>query len=222
MLARETINTDITPLTAHDSVGSAAELLNKLEVNYLPVVDPASGKLIGQVSKDMLDERDDPSSVIGAVDLSEAVKIYEHQHIFEAARLMLLHEMRFLPVVDDDWIFKGIIRKQEVLELLTSMLNLSEYGSVLTIELSRQDFTLSEIVHLIEMEGAKILGITVETPGKHKEVYEVSIKLNLQEVSRIAAALRRYGYDLLTEQGSETLGVDIETRADALIKYLDM
>jgi hypothetical protein len=90
------------------------------------------------------------------------------------------------------------------------------------VRLNHQDFTLSEVVQLIEAEGGKILGITVETPNAEKKQYEVSIKLNLQDVSRVASALRRYGYTILTEAESESTNIDLETRADELLKFMDM
>lgn len=221
MLTKEALNTEISPLSAQDTVARAIAAMEKAEVKTLPVVDPTTKKLIGQLPFHRL-ERADSDSRIADLKLDEPVKIYLNQHIFEAARLMLQYEMRLLPVVDDEWTYRGALCKSEVLESLTGMLNLAEFGSVITVKLERRDFTLSEIVHLIETEGAKILGITVEMPEHDKEVFEISIKLNLKDVSRVASALRRYDYDVLTESGNEAFGMDIETRADELIKYLDM
>lgn len=222
MLAKKTLNTDIGPLNAQDSISKAKRQMKELDTNRLPVVDSTTRKLIGQVSLRGIRNLSDDAQHISDIKLEEAVKIYEAQHVFEAARLMLLYEMRFIPVVDKELTFQGTVRKQEVLEALTGMLNLAEYGSVVTIELQQRDFSLSEIVHLIEVEGAKILGVAVEVPDADNKLYEVSIKLNLQDISRVAATLRRYGYNISAESGSEAFGMDLETRADELIKYLDM
>ena len=210
------------PLTGQDSIEEAKRLMMELDTGYLPVVDTTTRKLIGQVSLKGLNDLDGVEELISDVELEEAVKIYEVQHVFEAARLMLLYEMRFIPVVNNGLEFKGTVVKQKVLEALTDMLNLAEYGSVVTVELQQRDFSLSEIIHLIEVEGAKILGVTVETPNADNDMFEVSFKLNVQDVSRVAAALRRYSYNVSAESGSEVFGMDLENRADELIKYLDM
>jgi CBS domain-containing protein len=222
MLARKKLNTDIRPLTGRDSIEKAIKLMEELDSTSHPVIDSTTKKLIGQISMRTLRDLADEKLHVSDITLEEPVKIYEGQHVFEAARLMLLYEMRFIPVVDKDWVYQGTVRKQKVLEALTGMLNLAEYGSVVTIELQQRDFSLSEIIRLIEEEGAKILGVTVEIPDTENDRYEVSIKLNLQDISRVAAALRRYGYLISTESGNEIFDIDLENRADELMKYLDM
>lgn len=221
MLAKQALNTEIEPLEGNDTVSEAMHRMVALKVSSLPVVDDTTGKLIGQISLGQLENAEN-DQLISDLELQKPVKIYYEQHIFEAARLMLQYEMRLLPVVDKEKTFVGYLSKTKVLESLTHMLNLAESGSVITIELKQRDFTLAEIVHLIESEGAKILGITVETPDIQAGVYEVSIKLNLRDISRVAATLRRHEYTVLTDSSTEILGVDVETRADQLIKYMDM
>ncbi len=221
MLAKQALNTDIEPLYAQDTISEGKRRMNALEVSTLPVVDETTKKLSGQVSLKQLTAADEDDD-IATLELDEAIKIYLEQHIFEAARLMLQHEMRLIPIVDNELTFQGFLGKLKVLETLSHMLNIPEAGSVITVELKQRDFTLSEIVQLIETEGAKILGVTVEMPEIRKGIYEVSLKLNLQEISRVAATLRRHDYTVLTDSSNEIYGVDVETRADELIKYLDM
>lgn len=224
MQAEKAIQTDIPPLSVSDTIKEAKAHMSDLRARTLPVVDPTTRKLVGQLSMEQLEAAGDDSRPVSDLELSEAIKVYGGQHIFEAARYMLQYEMVLVPVVDDEWTFHGFIHKKKVLEELSHMLNLSEFGSVITVELDQHDLTLSEIVHLIESEDAKILGITVETPGKdqEKDSFLISIKLNLKDVSRVAATLRRYDYTVVTDSGNEVFGMDLESRADELMKYLDM
>ncbi|MDX1671592.1 MAG: CBS domain-containing protein [Balneolaceae bacterium] len=222
MLTKQALDTEFEFLTVDDTVGKAKELMGELQVHCIPVVEPDTNRLVGQVMMNTLYESEEDSLPLSELQLDEAVRIYKHQHIFEAARLMLQYEQRLLPVVDEELVVHGIIEKQQVLESLTSMLNLASHGSVLSLELNRRDFTLSEIVQLIETEGAKILGITVETSNSEKGAIRVSIKLNLKDVTRVVAALRRFGYEVSTETKNEVYGIDFETRVDELVKYLDM
>ena len=222
MLVAKAINTDTRVLSTTDSKVEAREHMERIGVNNLPVVDAETHKLTGHISMEALQSVADNERLIGDFELVEPIKIFSNQHLFHAIRLMLEYELHLLPVIDDEWVFKGIIEKEQVLESLSKMLNLTEYGSIITVRLNHQDFTLSEVVQLIEAEGGKILGITVETPNAEKKQYEVSIKLNLQDVSRVASALRRYGYTILTEAESESTNIDLETRADELLKFMDM
>ena len=222
MLVAKAINNDVRVLTDQDTISGALEQMNNCKVALLPVVERSTRKLIGQVSHAMLSNTKDQTKLLAELELEEPFKIFNKEHLFQAIRMMLEHELHLLPVVNAEWEFQGVIKKQQVLESLSTMLNLTEYGSVITVELNQHDFTISEIVQLIEAEGGHILGITVETPDAEKKTYEISIKLNLQDVSRVASALRRYGYTILTESESESRKIDLETRADELLKYIDM
>lgn len=222
MLINKSItHNDFEPLTANDTVAEVKTRMEEGELETLPVVDSTTQKLIGQIKYDILLKADD-NAAISDLGLNEAVKIYQGQHVFEAARLMLQYELKSLPLVDEQGTYLGVITKQEILESLSRMLNLAQTGSVITIELDPVDFTLSEIVQLIETEGAKILGITVESSEDTPKSFEVSFKLNLEDVSHVTSALKRYDYNIVVESESTVFGKDLEHRADELIKYIDM
>lgn len=221
LVNKSLITSDAKPLTGTDTVAKVIKEMQEREVTTLPVINKATQKLIGQVSLSYL-EQQDSDQPLSDLELDEAVKFYAGQHIFEAARLMLQYEVRLLPVVDQEWTFQGFMMKEQVLESLSRMLNLAEYGSVITVELDRVNFSLSEIVQLIETEDAKILGVTVERPDQNDQQFEVSFKLNVKDVSRVAAALRRYDYSVITQSGSTVFGEDLEERADELLNYIDM
>ena len=221
LVQKKLITSKFTPLKGSDTVGPVKERMQKNDLDILPVVDSTTHALIGQLSFDEIQRAEEEQSVAD-IDLNEPVKIYRGQHIFEAARLMLQYERNFLPVVDEEWTMLGVLKKEHTLEKISEMLNVAEEGSVITVTLDRIDFSISEIVHLIETESAKILGMTVEKPSQPDQTFKVSFKLDLQDVSRVAAALRRYDYVVSTNSENEIFNEDIENRADELLKYIDM
>lgn len=215
------ISSTFIPLTGSDTVGAVMKRMQMEGISTLPVVDSTTQALIGQLFYEDLEDVDSGSAV-SDVDLKEPVKIYYGQHIFEAARLLLQYERKLLPVIDRDWTFLGVLKKVSVMQILSKLLNVADPGSVITITLDRIDFSISELVHIIEMESAKILCMTVEKPTQADQTFKISFKLDLQDVSRVAAALRRYDYLVSTNSENEIFSEDIETRADELLKYIDM
>ncbi|MFH5883115.1 CBS domain-containing protein [Halalkalibaculum sp. DA3122] len=223
MQAADILNTDIAPLSGQDTITDALQQMQELEIDCLPVVDPTTKKLIGQVRGSQLREKEDPQATIATLELDEPVKVFSRQHIFEAARLMLQYELQLLPVVDEEITFLGTIEKQHILQTLPDIMNLVTNGAILTIQLERVDFSLSEIIHLIEVEGAKILALSVERPKSEGGTFRISIKINLRDASRITSALRRHDYDVIVDDISrDVFGFDMENRADELLKYIDM
>lgn len=220
MLVQEILNTQIAPLKPADTAGLAITKLDLLHTAQFPVVD--NDRLIGMISIDALTEVDDEKTLIATLPLGEPIAVPASQHLFEAARQMLALELYLLPVVGEDRQFLGVIKKRDVLHAISEVFNLESFGSVITVEMIPQDFTLAEIVRLIETEGAKILGVAVEQPSSKYGFYRVSIKLNFEDSSIVTSALSRHGYVVTSQVSSANLEKDFSERADELIRYLDI
>jgi hypothetical protein len=50
----------------------------------------------------------------------------------------------------------------------------------------------------------------------------VSIKLNLEDTSAVVSSLKRHGYASTTENRDDLLQVDMSSRADELLRYLEL
>lgn len=222
MLTEEYVNREFIPLRPSEQISDVLETMKSDAVVSLPVVEPTTGKLIGQVTLSQLEEAEDKGAAISSIRFENAPSLYPHQHIFEAARSMLIHEAAYLPVVDANQSWIGILEKCQTVEALTGLLNVTVQGSVLEVEVAAQDYHLGELVQLIEMEQARILGVAVQTPTHVQDPFLISFKLNVQDTSAISQSLRRHGYLIRSESDSELLNVDISERADELMRYLDV
>ena len=221
MLVNEILNTDISPLQVNDTVATALMKIDLLHTTKFTVVD-SNNQVVGMASLGKLIEVVDENSPLSKVELEDPVYVPYNQHLFEASRIMLAKELFLLPVTDEEMKFQGMIKKRDVLSALGDLFNLSSYGSVITVELDQVDFTLSDLVRIIEMEGAKILGVAVQQPNAKTQAYRVSFKLNLEDSSVVSAGLRRFGYTITSEANSEVLEENFSDRADELIRYLDI
>ncbi|MEX0684842.1 MAG: CBS domain-containing protein [Balneolales bacterium] len=222
MLVLEIINTDILPLRVADSAQAALDAMKEYKVDELPIVDHTTRKLIGMVSADSLIGNENGKVSLFAVRRRQPLRITPDQHVFDVAKLMISEKLKLIPVVDEKDNFLGVILKKELLAALSGMLNVSEPGSVITIEQGRQDFTLSEVVRIIESENAKILSIAVQSPGQNSEYFRLSIKVNLTDLSRVKAALNRYDFVIIQESGIDPDPEEYEDRADEFIRFLDL
>lgn len=164
----------------------------------------------------------DENTPLSEVELEPPLYVPETQHLFEASRLMLSEQLYLVPVTDREMKFQGMIKKQEVLNALGDVFNLSTFGSVIEVEMAQIDFTLSDLVRIVEVEGAKILGVAVQQPKPEYPYYRVSLKLNMEDSSVVSASLRRFGYTIISEANSEVLEHNLTDRADELIRYLDI
>ena len=222
MLAKQILSQSFTPLVSSDKVSSALAKMEAWQTANIPVIEPTTKKVIGQVTLDMLEHVHEESTLLSTLDLESPIYAFEHQHLFEVARQMLSKEVRFIAVVDNSETFIGIIEKKDLLEAFSKMLNISTRGSVIAVEVGEADYTLTELVNLIEAEGAKILGLTVEHSRGEESGIHVSIKLNLQDTSAVVSSLKRHGYITTTENRDDLLQIDMSSRADELLRYLEL
>lgn len=222
MLVKKFTKNDLETLSTSSTVRKALELMDQHDVNVYPVVAEHTGKLLGMVKRSGLERLEDDQAKLEKMEFQKEISIEEGKHIFEAIRLVLKYEVRMLAVVNDDHEYRGLIRKQEIMEALSGLLNLSELGSILTIEMEQYDYTLTKLIELIETEGAKILGLAVETPTGQDNRFRVSIKLNTQKTGNVTATLRRFGYHVTTNTENDFSEIDYQARASELLHYIDM
>lgn len=222
MLAKKLIDKNFTPLHNNDPAYAALAKMDAWQSTSLPVVEPATGKIIGQVTLKMLIDLPDESILLNEINLKEPIFSFENQHVFEVARQLVRHDVRIIPVVNESEEFLGVLQEKDVLKSFSEMLNVSMSGSVITVEVGNADFTLTEIVNLIELENAKILGLTVEQGDEENPNMKISFKLNLEDTSAVVSSLKRHGYITATENIHDLHEVDMSSRANELIRYLDL
>lgn len=222
MLAKNLLNTDFKPLEPSSTISAAMAKMDAWQTSNIPIVEPTTRKNVGHILFDDISDIVDEQETISSLNFRRPVYTFEDQHVFEVARQMLQHEVRLLPVVDSSETYLGVIEKKKVLEALSTMLNIATAGSTITVELPQADFTISELVHLIETEGAKILGLTVEQPSDLAESLRVSLKISHEDTSAVISSLQRHGYSTTTENRNDLMQVDLTSRADELLRYLDV
>lgn len=222
MIAKDLLIKDFKPLEPSSSVSAALAKMDAWQTSNIPVLEPATQTIIGHIRFDDIASLVDVTGPISDLDLRNPICAYVNQHIFEVARIMLQHEVRIIAVTDRNGVYMGIIEKKHVFEALSKMLNITTSGSVITVYMLRSDFTLAKLVHIIETEGAKILGLTVEQPSDNDIMIQVSLKLSHEDTSAIISSLERHGYTTATENREDIFQVDLTTRADELMRYLEL
>jgi len=222
VLAKDILSQSFTPLVSSDKVSSALAKMEAWQTANISVIEPTTKKVIGQITLDMLMELPDEYQKLSEIELQPPIYVFEYQHLFEVARQMLSKEVRFIAVVDSSESIIGILEKKDLLEAFFDMLNISTHGSVISVDVSEADYTLTELVNIIEAESAKILGLTVEHSRGEESGIQVSIKLNLEDTTAVVSSLKRHGYITTSENRDDLLQIDMSSRADELLRYLEL
>lgn len=219
MLVKDLLNTDVEPIFSDDTVTRANELMTQHNTDTMPLVDQLTNNLMGVVTseaiKKLTSDKIDKVTVL-------PFRAFLEQQLFEAAGVMIRNKIKFLPVVDHENHYLGVLKKRRVFDGLFQMLNITEIGSMVTIEIPQRDYVLSDIVRIIEMEGAKILGVIIETPVDTEGNIRVSVKMNMTDISAITSSLKRHGFIITAETRDELTEFEYEQRADEFLRYLEI
>ncbi len=222
MLVYELINKDLDPLKRHDSRARAVAVMEDSGLYQYPIVDNDSGKYLGDASLDEIRSEINIPDAQVFVSENEIITLRDRDHILDAARIMLLHNRTHLPVVDKSGTYLGTVSKVVLIDSVVRLLNLREHGSIIMIEMDARDYMLSDVIRIIEAEGARILSITIQAPDSIQERFRVSVKLNLDDLARVGAALRRYGYLITSESHSDWSDLELSDKADEFLRFLDI
>lgn len=121
------MTTDVIRVSPDTRIKEAARLMFRHRVSGLPVVD-ADGRLSGIITEaDFLrmevarNEADEPKPVetVGEVMSSGVVTVAPDAEITEAAKIMVIQDVKRLPVVDTDNKMLGIIARLDIVAVFT-------------------------------------------------------------------------------------------------------
>lgn len=215
------ISTSAPPLKATDSAEFALSLMMELRVRHLPVVDD-SGKLIGNVSEDRLLDADGPEVHVGQLVEGDPVSATVDQHVFDATRIMVKHDLTTLPVLDRNGQLAGLVKRHEILDKFARMLSAHESGAILALEVHPSDFSLSQLVYSIEQADVKILSIATESLAREGGMIAITLKLNSSGTSRIRHVLEHQGYRIVASFSDEYDEEEFRNRIQEFMRYLEV
>lgn len=219
MKVQDVLSASTPPLHAGDTVEHALGLLMEHRVRHLPVVDE-NGLLTGMISEAQVMEAPSADAELRQLVRVQPVSIHPEAHIFDAARIMVEHDLTTLPVTREGLEYVGLIKRHDVFDRFAQMLATQESGAILALEVEPRDYALAKLIHAIEQNGAKVLAVASESPEKASDKIRVTLKLNVKETARVRHVIEHHGYRVVASFGEES--DEMLERAQAFMRYLEV
>lgn len=145
----------------------------------------------------------------------------ENQHIFETINIFTSFNTTCISVIDTENKYLGSISLKSVMNFIANTTNIGSFGAIITISISSFDYSLVEIIQIIESNGIKATSFYSETTNKGNCL--LTIKLNSNETAPICQTLNRYGYAVVSQFASNDIMSEFyDDRINEFFKYLNM
>lgn len=220
MTVQSLLDPTLEALAVTDGVGHALSVLAGSTVRHLPVVSD-EGQLTAVVSSEALAAYG-PTLALAALTGGEPIRVRPEAHLFEAAELMLRHNLSALPVASEDGQYFGLITRAGLLGALARMLSTSTPGAIVVVEVSPKDFSLAHLLHLVEQNDAHVLSASSEPADGTGGPIRVTLKLDVGDTARVRHILEHHGYSISAAFAEGEDEEDFNRRIEEFLRYLEV
>jgi predicted transcriptional regulator len=220
LIARDLITDGILPLKTSDTGKTALSWMEDYKLSHLPIVN--NEEFLGLISEMDIYELNNFDEPLGNHTLTlKNPYVYEYQHIFDVLKLVNSLRLTLIPVLDEKNNYTGSITLQTLLSKTAEFLSLDNQGGVIVLEMSINDYSLTEIANIVESNNAKILN-TVVMNHPESTLIDVVLKLNTVELNSVIQTFERYNYLVKVILDEEFDKDELKERYNSLMKYLNV
>ena len=212
------INNDFKAINSSDSIESVIDFFEEARFSHFPVIE--DGVYIGCISSEEAETFDSSKKVS---DYRYALKgFFARTSMFwvDVLDVFSRNNTTVIPVLSDENTYVGYYEITEVIHNFYETPFVKEHGGVIIVEKSILDFTMSQVVQIVESNEGRILGLYVSNTSPDK--VQVTIKIVLGGMNEILQTFRRYGYDIISEYKEDVFLNNLKDRSDYLEKYLSI
>lgn len=219
MVAEQLINYMVPPLKPGDDIARAKQWMDEFRVKELPVVE--ENKLLGFISEDLLYDSEIMHPEVGAYPLiGESCVVSVSTHYYDILKVQNEQQLEMVAVLSNDE-FKGVVLISDILKEFANTAIVNSQGAIIALQTSLNDYSLSEISRVVEMNGSTVLGANVRPNSEDPSLIEIVLRINHQDVNQIATGLSNSGYKVTSSFNTEDNSFDEKDRFGMLMKFLD-
>jgi len=220
MFAKQLITDDIIPLKTSNTGAYALNWMDENKVSHLPIVNDV--EFLGLISDEDIFEFNNFDEALGSHKLSLVSPfVYEDQHLFEIIKIIAEHKLTLVPVLDYQNRYLGAITSQSLIQSLSKIVSVEHPGGIIVLEVSNNDYSLSQIAQIVESSDAKILSLYITTETDSTKI-EIAMKINTFEIASILQTFDRYNYFVKASYADKNDIDDLKDRYDSFMNYLNI
>lgn len=216
----EALFADISPVLISETGTRAFDVMTEYRLEHIPITD--EGVFSGMLYMDALLTLDDMDKPINRLPLTlHPLYVVHSQHMTKAITRLASGGLSCIAVVDDQMIYEGLITVTSAFKAIGNLPMFRDKGGILEIDMNIRDYMLSDIIHIIEQNNSKILGLYMNTQLE-SQMIRVTVKLNNQNMMVLMKEFERRGIDITVHDLSREESDDLRQRYEHLVHYLNL
>ena len=209
---------DFKPLEASETIAEVQDFFAENNFSHFPVIE--DGIYIGSIAAEDVEAFDTDKNLSHYRYTLEGFFARKNMIWMDVLEVFAKNHSDIIPVLDENNKYSGYYEVADIIKFFNETPFLKEQGGIIIIEKSIIDYSMGQIVQIVESNNGKILGTFVSNTTV--DTIQVTIKIALGSMNEIIQTFRRYDYEIISEHQEDNYLNGLKERSDYLDRYLNI
>ena len=214
----EYITNDLKAIDSFDSIAAVQDFFNDLHFSHFPVLE--EGVYIGSIAAEDIETFDSDKKIIDYRFTLEGFFTKTDTIWLDVLEVFAKNHTNLVPVLDENNSYVGYYEIEDIMKFFHETPFLQEPGGIIVIRKGVLDYSMSQIIQIVESNNGKLLGLFISEATA--DSVEITLKITLGAMNEIIQTFRRYNYEIISEHQEDNYINNLKERSDYLDKYLNI
>lgn len=215
---KDYINNNYKAIDSQQTIAVVQGFFDDLNFSHFPVIEEEI--YIGSIASDDIETFDIDKKIIDYSYTLEGFFVKTDMIWIDVLAVFARNHTNLVPVLDQSNKYVGYYEIEDVIKFFTETPFINEQGGVIIVRKKIVDYSMSQIIQIIESNDGKILGLYISEADI--EYIQVTIKLSLGVMNDIIQTFRSYNYEIISEHQEDNYINTLRERSEYLEKYLNI
>jgi Mg/Co/Ni transporter MgtE len=212
------ITTDFKAIDSHETIAVVQDFLGKITFSHFPVVEEEI--FIGSIASEDLETFDSNKKILDYRYSLESFFARTNMIWLDVLEVFAKNHTNLVPVLDENNKYVGYYEISDIMNFFNETPFLKEPGDIIIIKKGVLDYSISQIVQIVESNNGKLLGLFISENDLN--TIQITLKISVGAMNEIIQTFRRYNYEIISEHKEDNYINTLKERSDYLDKYLNI
>lgn len=214
----EFINKDFNPFDSQEKIKVVQDFFSQFTFSHFPVTE--QNTYLGCISSNDIGTFESEKTIAFYRYTLEAFFVRDTALWLDVLEYFAKNQTNIMPILDSNNKYLGYYEVIDVVKIFNYTPFLREQGGILIVEKDTREYSIGQIVQIVESNNSKLLGVFISDANLEKT--QITLKINLGNINEIVQTFRRFNYEIISEHQQDSYIQSLKERSDYLDKYLNI